>query len=91
LSQNALGIQAQNENVRQSQQQNALKGLQGLYGTEMNTALGAQGIGNSYLSTALGAATQTQNAWNQNLNDVEKVLGIGGPGGSTIQSIPGIG
>lgn len=86
LSQNAVGIQAANERERQSQQQNALRALQGLYGTQMNTALGAQGIGNEYLRTGLGAAQATQAAWNQNLGDVEKALGSLAPTGSGFAS-----
>jgi hypothetical protein len=71
LSQNALGIQEANENQRQRQQQAGLAGLQGLYGTEMNTALGAGNLSNNFLCTALGGAKQTQAAWNQNLQDVQ--------------------
>ena len=56
LSQNALGIQQANENVRQKQQQNALNGLQGLYGTEMNTALGAGNLQNNFLGTGVKSA-----------------------------------
>ena len=78
LSQNAVGIQGQNEQQRQRQQQAALSGLQGLYGTEMNTALGAGNLQNNFLGTALGGAKATQEAWNQNLGDLEKILGSGG-------------
>ena len=61
LSTNALGIQAGNENMRQKQQQAALGALQGLYGTQMNTALGAQNAGIGYLNAATNASNQTSN------------------------------
>lgn len=73
-SQNALGIQAQNENLRQSQQQQALKALQGLYGTQMSTALGAQDISDKFLNTGINSAQQTDAAWRNNLN---LAMGIG--------------
>ena len=61
LSQNALGIQGQNEQLRQRQQQAALAGLQGLYGTEMNTALGAGNLQNDFLKTGVASNAQTAN------------------------------
>lgn len=76
LAQNALGIQGVNESVRQGQQQNALRGLQGLYGTEMNTALGAGNLQNDFLKTGVSSAAQTQGAWNQNLGDFERLSGL---------------
>lgn len=63
LSQNALGIQGENEQLRNSQQQNALKALQGLYGTQMNTALGAGNLSNDFLRTGVQSAAQTTGAW----------------------------
>jgi len=48
---------------RQNQQQAALRGLQGLYGTEMNTALGAGNLQNDFLGTGVKSAAQTTAAW----------------------------
>ena len=69
LSQNAVGIQAQNEMQRQKQQQAALAGLQGLYGTQMNTALGAGNLQNEFLGTGVKSAAQTTAAWQNPLMD----------------------
>ena len=90
ISQNALGIQSANEMQRQRQQQAGLAGLQGLYGTEMNTALGAGNLQNEFLGTGVKSATQTTNAWENPLmnteNDLTKLYianqnGGGGGGG----------
>jgi hypothetical protein len=92
ISQNALGIQSANEMQRQRQQQAGLAGLQGLYGTEMNTALGAGNLSNNFLGTALGGARATQSAWNQNLGDAENILGIGsGQGQQNVGGLLGLG
>lgn len=47
LSQNALGIQEQNANLKQAQQQQALSSIQQLYGTDTNAALGYLNSSNS--------------------------------------------
>jgi len=75
LSQNAVGIQAANENERQSQRSRALAALQGLYGTNENTALG---FGNAETG-ALNAATNAQNQTLGNTKFWANALGTPGP------------
>ena len=77
LSQNAVGIQAGNENMRQQQQQAALKGLQGLYGTEMQTGLGYGNLQNDFLKTGVGSAAQTTGAWQGLMNSLINAGGAG--------------
>lgn len=55
LSQNALGVQSQNANLKQQQQQSALKGLEGMYGTDVGAQLKSMGISDEDLNTALSA------------------------------------
>ena len=59
LSQNAVGIQSQNEQLKQQQRQQALNQLQGLYGTTSGEALQALGLGSNYLNAATNASNQT--------------------------------
>jgi hypothetical protein len=44
LSNNALGVQNENAQLKQKQQQAGLQGLQGLYGTDVGAQLKAQGL-----------------------------------------------
>lgn len=50
LSQNALGIQAQQANLQQQQRQQALQSLQSLYGTDLSSALSYLGESNTALA-----------------------------------------
>ncbi len=50
LSQNAVQIQAQNEQLKQAQKQQALSSLQSLYGVVLQTALGYLNSSNSALT-----------------------------------------
>jgi hypothetical protein len=58
LSQNALGVANQNANLQNQQEQSALKGLEGLYGTDVNADINAQKLVPEDLSAA-NAASQT--------------------------------
>src|SRR6266568_1030210 len=58
VSQNALGIQADQAKLQQAQRQQALSSLQGLYGVDEATALGYLNSSNS----ALGAENQASGA-----------------------------
>lgn len=72
LSQSALGIQAQNEQLKQKQREEAAQGLQGLYGTDVGAQLKSMGIANEDLDTALKAGQQ---GWLQNTMGVLGGLG----------------
>lgn len=75
LSQDAVGIQGQNANLKQAQQQAGLQGLQGLYGTNTNAMLGALGLGNQ----STQALTQAgQSGWFQNMTGLIAALKPGG-------------
>lgn len=64
-SQNAVGIQGENEQLKQAQQQAGLSGMAGLYGKNTGDALSALGLENQS-TTALTQAGQS--GWYQNLN-----------------------
>lgn len=72
LSQSALGIQAQNEQLKQKQREEAAQGLQGLYGTDVGAQLKSMGIADEDLNTALAAGRQ---GWLQNTMGVVGTLG----------------
>ena len=61
LSETNAGIQAKNAGVKVQQQQNAEKGLEGLYGT--NVGAGEQALGES--NSALKDAGSLSNFWQQ--------------------------
>lgn len=63
LSDAALGVQNRNALLKQQQQQSALQGLEGLYGTNLSGGENALGLSNSSLNTATNAR---QNGWLQN-------------------------
>jgi hypothetical protein len=58
-SENAIGTDLQDANLKQKQQQEGLSGLNSLYGTNVNAEKGEQGISNQ----ALNNAGQIQNPW----------------------------
>lgn len=73
-SQNAVGIQAQQANLQQQQRQEALNGLQSLYGVDEQTALGYLNSSNSALNSEnQGSATIDKNLWN-NVNGIQGVV-----------------
>ena len=79
LSQNAVGIQGENANLKESQRQAGLKGLEGLYGTNTQDMLSALGLGNQ----ATNALTQAgQSGWFQNMTGLIAALKPGGSVGS---------
>jgi hypothetical protein len=61
LSNAAVGVQNKNANLEQSQQQEGLKGLGGLYGENLSGGEGALGLSNSALSGA--ASSSEANPW----------------------------
>lgn len=92
-AQDAVGIQANNENLKEQQRQEGLAGLEGLYGINANQVLGALGAENSSLGEQTGAnnsLTQAgQSGWLQNTLGVIGTLGsLGGSGG--IGTLPGL-
>jgi hypothetical protein len=76
LSQDALGVQNENEMLKQQQQQAGLSGLSSLYGTNESAMLSALGLGNQ----SVNAGTQAGNSgWFQNLTGLmNSVKGAGG-------------
>ena len=89
LANQSEGITAQDQQLKQQQQQEAASGLQGLYGTDSGNALKALGLQNDAINTEVNAA---KSGWLQNglaiagtaLNGVSGLAGKGGafaPGG----------
>ena len=76
LSQDALGVQNENQMLKQQQQQAGLSGLSSLYGTNESAMLSALGLGNQ----SVNAGTQAGNSgWFQNLTGLmNSVKGAGG-------------
>ena len=78
LSNNALGVQNENAQLKQKQQQAGLQGLQGLYGTDVGAQLKAQGL----VPEDIGAwANASNSGWVQNVDNTLKALNPGGGGG----------
>lgn len=84
LSENALGIQAMNADVKQKQQQTALSQLQQLYGTNVQGAEGFLGESNS----ALGAENQSHPV-QQGFKTFADVLSAINQGGAAVAKLPG--
>lgn len=75
LSQNALGIQAANEQEKQLQKQTAISQLQQLYGIDTNAAQGYLGQSNSALEGEnTGSVQANQTLWN-NINGITGLAG----------------
>jgi hypothetical protein len=69
------GIQAQNENLKQTQQQEGAKGLQGMYGTDTSGMLDSQGQEANDINAEVGA---NKTGWLQNaLAIADTVTGAG--------------
>jgi hypothetical protein len=77
LSQNALGIQNQNANVKLDQQQSAQKALQGLYGTDTSAQLSAMGLVPGAVNSEVNAGNS---GWLQNTEGIMNSLGNLGKG-----------
>jgi hypothetical protein len=84
LSENALGIQAMNADLKQKQQQTALSQLQQLYGTNVQGAEGFLGESNS----ALGAENQSHPV-QQGFKTFADVLSAINQGGAAVAKLPG--
>ena len=73
------GIQAQNENLKQTQQQEGAKGLQGMYGTDTSGMLESQGQETNDINAGVNAS---KSGWLQNagalLGDAAGVAGMAG-------------
>ena len=68
-------IAGQNAQLQQTQQQDAAKGLQGLYGTDSSNALTALGQQNQAINTGLNAG---KSGWLQNATGIISTLGGAG-------------
>jgi hypothetical protein len=77
-SDNALGVQMANANMKQQNQQAGLAGEANLYGQNSGNALSAMGLSNNSLNAATGAAQQTQGTINAGINTAGKLLGVPG-------------
>ena len=86
LSQNAVGIQAQNAGLREANRQAGIAGLSGLYGQNSGNMLSALGLGNQ----ATNALTQAgQSGWFQNMLGAITALKPGGSaGGFSFGGVP---
>ncbi len=60
-SQNEMGLQAANANLKQQQQQQGLSALQGLYGTNMSSMNSALGLGPATLQARADGGSWMQN------------------------------
>jgi len=74
----AEGIAANNANVKQEQQQNAARGLQGLYGTDTSGMLDAMGQQHEDINYEVEAG---KSGWLQNALAIINTLKAGGGGG----------
>ena len=84
LSQNAVGIQGKNADLKQRQQQAGIEGLGSLYGTNTKDMLTALGLGNEATNTAINSG---QHGWFQNMLGMINALKPGGSvggGGSSF-------
>lgn len=77
LSEDALGVQGENAMLKETQRQEGLQGLSGLYGTNQSGMLSALGLGNQATQTGTQAG---QSGWFQNMTSLIAALK---PGGST--------
>jgi hypothetical protein len=71
LSQNTLGIQTADAKLAQQKRQQALGGLEGLYGTDVGAQLKSMGIQDQDLSTAISAGNS---GWLQNADSTITAL-----------------
>jgi hypothetical protein len=76
-SEEALGVQAENANLKQKQQQAGLAGEQSLYGTNVGAGNEALGLSNNALGVAVNADNATTSAMNDWINDAENAAKIG--------------
>jgi hypothetical protein len=77
LSQNNLGVQNANANVKLGQQQDAQKALQGLYGTDTSEQLSAMGLVPGTINSTVNAGNS---GWLQNTEGIMNSLGNLGKG-----------
>lgn len=80
LSQNAVGIEADQAKLQQAQRQQALSSLQGLYGVDETTALGYLNASNEALGTE-NKATGTNSPFMNYLYHAEDAAGKAAAGG----------
>jgi hypothetical protein len=76
-SNNALGIQQANANLKQQQQQEGVSGLEQMYGTDVNAALNALGLSTSAINAQTAADQESNNAIQGYIGDAEKGAAIG--------------
>lgn len=74
LSQNALGVQEQNANLKEAQKQQALSALQGLYGTNLQGAMGYLNSSNESLKDE-NASHPLQSGFNTFANVLSSLTG----------------
>lgn len=75
LSENALGIQGANADLKEKQKQLGISGLSGLYGQNTGDMLAALGLQNQ--STGVGTEAG-KSGWFQNMTDMIRALSPGG-------------
>lgn len=84
-SNNVLGIDTQNADLKQKQQQAGAAGLNSLYGTDVSAALKSLGLEDESINAWTQGRTAVDQAQQNIFNDVNKVLspppGSGGGGG----------
>lgn len=78
FSQNALGLQMQNADLKQQQKQTARSALQNIYNNNLQSTLSAMGLGNDALGQWTGAASATTNGILGGINAAGSLLGAGG-------------
>lgn len=86
-SNNVLGTNLANDELKQKQQQAGASGLQDLYGTDVGAALKSLGLEDDSINAWTGAKTAAGNSMWQSINGIDKLVGqagtaiLGGGGG----------
>ena len=81
LSSNALNVQGENANLKQKQRSQALSGLEGIYGTDVNAQLKAMGIVPEDINAQMNAE---KSGWQDTFGKDLGVLGDIGKAGMKI-------
>lgn len=90
LSQNAVGIQNANAELAQSKQQNALRELGSLYGTNTQGLNDMLGQSNNAIGQATAADKETNDAIQGYIGDAQKIATTPFGGGSATQGLAGM-
>jgi hypothetical protein len=90
LAQRALGVQTENAQLAQSKQQNALKEVGGLYGTNVQGLNDMYKNANDSLNTNLAADKQNQENMTQDISTGMKIATTPFGGGASTQGLAGM-